>query len=72
MGKNSLIPKLHTSEHILGQILDNLCRGFRTTALEFKGNKVRYDFKVDNMPGIISKELLEQKVNEIIQNEIQV
>ncbi|MDD3647493.1 MAG: hypothetical protein PHS44_03270 [Candidatus Dojkabacteria bacterium] len=72
MNKVSLTPQLHTSEHILGQILDKMCNGFKTTSLEIRDDDVRYDFKVDTMPENVTKELLEAKVNAIISKNIPV
>ncbi|MBU0975627.1 MAG: hypothetical protein ABIE03_04390 [Patescibacteria group bacterium] len=69
---NTLKSQLHTSEHILGQILDEYCTGFRTTALEFREDNVRYDFKAENMSDTITKDLLEAKVNVIIRRNIPV
>lgn len=63
---------LHTSEHILGQVLNDLTVGFKTTSLDLREDCVRYDFKAEEMPDEITKEVLEEKVNEIINQNIPV
>jgi histidyl-tRNA synthetase len=63
---------LHTTEHIIGQVLDDLCKGFKTTSLDIRDDSVRYDFKVKEMPNEVTKKLLEDKVNAIIAEELPV
>lgn len=63
---------LHTSEHILGQVLDEMTTGFQTTSLDMRDDSVRYDFRVEVMPGDVTKEVLEEKVNELIRKNLPV
>jgi len=63
---------LHTAEHILGQVLDELCEGFQTTSLQMREDSVRYDFKVISMPEKVTGRLLEEKVNGLINKQVDV